>query len=288
MGRCVLALVVCVNSAANSLSFPTEDIELTQIKPKISIVVDDLGDNSIIAKQIANLPAILTLAILPHTPHARKISEAGAQHGHEVIMHLPMEALSRPDLLGPGALFEVMEADEFEETLLNDALTVPGLVGFNNHMGSLLTQNTEKMTLLMKLAKKNNWYFLDSKTSQSSVAQTMAEQINLPTIGRDIFLDHHDEKSELPDILHAQFEKVKRIARKRGHVVAICHPYKETYQFLLDNLSEIQQEFELVKLSDLMEKQLILEPDLIDPEIMIVEKLHKVEVEKAAEESLLN
>ena len=34
MGRCVLALVVCVNSAANSLSFPTEDIELTQIKPK--------------------------------------------------------------------------------------------------------------------------------------------------------------------------------------------------------------------------------------------------------------
>ena len=165
---------------------------------------------------------------------------------------------------------------------------MPGLVGFNNHMGSLLTQNTEKMTLLMKLAKKNNWYFLDSKTSQSSVAQTMAEQINLPTIGRDIFLDHHDEKSELPDILHAQFEKVKRIARKRGHVVAICHPYKETYQFLLDNLSEIQQEFELVKLSDLMEKQLILEPDLIDPEIMIVEKLHKVEVEKAAEESLLN
>ena len=71
-------------------------------------------------------------------------------------------------------------------------------------------------------------------------------------------------------------------------MVAICHPYKETYQFLLDNLSEIQQEFELVKLSDLMEKQLILEPDLIDPEIMIVEKLHKVEVEKAAEESLLN
>lgn len=271
-----------------SVSSVEEPSKLKQARHKISIVVDDLGDNSIIAKQIANLPFTLTLAILPHTPHAQKISAIGAQRGHEVIMHLPMEALSRPDLLGPGALFEVMEADEFEATLLSDALTVPDLVGFNNHMGSLLTQSPEKMNLLMKLAKQNNWYFLDSKTSQSSVAQTIAMEMEIPTIGRDVFLDHHANKAELPMVLKKQFEELKAIARKRGHVVAICHPYKETYQFLLENLSLIQDEFELVKLSDLMIQPPSLKSKLIDSEIVIAKETIKKEVESELSESLLN
>jgi len=228
--------------------------ETTTSKPKISIVVDDLGDNSIIAKKIASLPAKLTLAILPQTPHSHTISDIAAKQGHEVIMHLPMEALSRPDLLGPGALYEVMDEQEFEETLLTDAKSVPDLIGFNNHMGSLLTQSPEKMHLLMKLAKENNWYFLDSKTTDASIAQNVAKQKGLSTIGRDVFLDHHGEKSDLPMVIQTQFEKAKNIATLRGSVVVICHPYQETYNFLQDNLPELADEFEFVKLSELMEK----------------------------------
>lgn len=224
-------------------------------KPKISIVVDDLGDNSIIGRKIASLPAALTLAILPHTPYAKKLSRIASEQGHEIIMHLPMEAFSRPDLLGPGALFSDMPQQRFLDTFLESAESIPNLVGFNNHMGSLLTQNSEKMSWLMDMAQQKKWYFLDSRTTQNSVAQISAEKIGLATIGRDIFLDHHVEAERLPEILLGQLDKSKKIARLKGHVVVICHPYPETFEFLSHKIPELAEEFELVRLSELLSDQ---------------------------------
>lgn len=239
---------------AKAVADKPEIDKIKPVKPKISIVVDDLGDNSIIAGQMASLPATLTLAILPHTPFATKISQIALEHGHEVIMHLPMEALSRPDLLGPGALFSNMQQRLFLDTFLKSAESIPNLVGFNNHMGSLLTQNNEKMSWLMNAARQKQWYFLDSRTSKSSVAQTVAENIGLSTIGRDIFLDHHSDTEQLPKIMLSRLEQSKKIALLRGHVVIICHPYSETFEFLAQHLPELSEEFELVKLSELLPK----------------------------------
>lgn len=221
-------------------------------KPKISIVVDDLGDNSIIAERIANLPFALTLAILPHTPFAQKISNYAQQRGHEIIMHLPMEAMSRPDLLGPGALFSQMQQTEFLQTFLNSADSIPNLVGFNNHMGSLLTQDIEKMDWLMRSAQQQELYFLDSKTTRESIAEDTAKRIGIAAIGRDIFLDHHQNTQQLDKILSTQLIKAKQIAQKKGHVVIICHPYPQTFQFLSNELPSLSQDYELVKLSQLL------------------------------------
>ena len=221
-------------------------------KPKISIVIDDLGDNSIIARQLLSLPAKMTAAILPRTPHAKRIARFASAKGHEVIMHLPMEATSRPDLLGPGALLASMPKADLQQTLSQNADSVPHLVGFNNHMGSLLTQDNEKMGWVMEVAKQQGWYFLDSKTSQSSVAQDVALQSGLPTIGRDVFLDHHRDPLQLPQILNKQLNQAKRIAHRRGQVVIICHPYRETLDFLGDQFPKLNAEFELVTLSQLL------------------------------------
>ncbi|TQV89208.1 divergent polysaccharide deacetylase family protein [Aliikangiella coralliicola] len=253
----LITLVFLVSPFAwsNSIGIPTQQ------KPKISIVVDDLGDNSVIARQMVALPATLTMAILPHTPHAKKISELANQRGHEVIMHLPMEAETRPDLLGPGALFSNMAVSEFKNTFLTNAGSIPNLVGFNNHMGSLLTQDPEKMAWLMILAKQKNWYFLDSKTSEASIAENVAEKLGLPTIGRDIFLDHHtnEKGEELTNILKDRLERAKRIAQFRGKVVIICHPYPETLAFLQQVLPSLVNEFELTSVSRLLNKEKFIE-----------------------------
>ena len=132
----------------------------------------------------------MTAAILPQTPHAKKISLFASEKGHEVIMHLPMAAFSRPDLLGPGALFSDMDKSTFLSQFEANVASIPNLIGFNNNMGSLLTEDKEKMQWLMSLAKVNAFYFLDSKTSEGSVAQMVATEYGIPSIGRDIFLDH--------------------------------------------------------------------------------------------------
>ena len=246
-----LLALICAPTFGKSLD--KQPVEKNS-KPKISIVIDDLGDNSIIARQLLSLSASMTAAILPHTPHAQPIAEFATARGHEVIMHLPMEAFTRPDLLGPGALFANMPKGDLQRTIDASAETIPNLVGFNNHMGSLLTENPEKMRWVMERAKQKGWYFLDSKTSESSVAQEIAGEFGLPTIGRDVFLDHHTEEDtdKLHKLFNLRIEKAKKIARHRGQVVIICHPYPETLAFLKSRLPELNQDYQLVSLSELV------------------------------------
>jgi len=217
-------------------------------KPKISIVIDDLGDNSIIARQMLSLPGKMTAAILPHTPHAKLISNFASEQGHDIIMHLPMEAHSRPDLLGPGALFANMDRETFVKTFDNSVASIPKIIGFNNHMGSLLTKDTEKMGWLMSEAKDNSFLFLDSKTIGNSIAEGIANNFGVPSIGRDIFLDHKGDDNSIEQ----QFAKLKQIAKRTGQVVVICHPYPETLAFLRQNIDILNNEFQLVGLSELM------------------------------------
>lgn len=228
---------------ANSL-----DKNIFNIKPKISIIIDDLGDNSIIAKKMLSLPAKMTAAILPQTPHAKLISELAESYDHDVIMHLPMEAFTRPDLLGPGALLSDMDRDTFTRIFNENIASVPNIIGFNNHMGSLLTEDEEKMRWLMEEANKQSFIFLDSKTSQSSIAERVASDSGIPAISRDIFLDHKGLDISITE----QFERSKKIARKVGQVVIICHPYPETLDFLKKNLSNLGEEFEFVGLSEII------------------------------------
>jgi len=227
-------------------------------KPKISIVIDDLGDNSIIARKLLSLSVKVTAAILPETPHAQFISNYAFEKGHEVIMHLPMEAFTRPDLLGPGALFENMDKPTFANVFKQNIASIPHVIGFNNHMGSMLTENTEKMTWLMNEAKDKKLFFLDSKTSKSSIAQSVALTEGLPTIARDVFLDHDKEYDSL---LH-QFNLSKKIAKRRGNVVIICHPYPETLSFLQQHLTELNEEFEFVGVSELLPVKEVVQPSM--------------------------
>jgi len=218
------------------------------VRPRISIVIDDLGDNSIIARQLLSLPGKMTAAILPRTPQAKFISQFAQERGHEIIMHLPMEAFTRPDLLGPGALFSSMDRPTLDQTFDKDVASIPHIIGFNNHMGSMLTEDPEKMRWILEQAKSHSFFFLDSKTSHSSIAENVAKEMGVPSIGRDIFLDHKGNHNSM----EKQFEKLKKIARRNGQVVVICHPYPETLHFLQQHLANLEDEFDLVGLSELL------------------------------------
>ena len=244
----IALLFFSVIEFANANSIESQNDSL---KPKVSIVIDDLGDNSIIARKMLSLPGTMTAAILPHSPHAELISNIASERGHDVIMHLPMEAFTRPDLLGPGALFSHMEKPDFVNTFNKSVSSIPRIIGFNNHMGSLLTKDEEKMRWLMLEAKEKSLLFLDSKTTGSSLAEGIANKLGVASIGRDIFLDHKGDSNTI----ETQFSKLKKIARSTGKVVAICHPYPETLEFLEKNIIELQKDFNMVGLSQLFEKE---------------------------------
>lgn len=196
--------------------------------PTITIIIDDLGEDRAHTKEIIALPGPLTAAFLPYPAHVEELVEEARGAGHEIMVHMPMEAEDAD--LDPGAyvLRSSMIPGTFETVLEDNLSKFGGYVGINNHMGSRLTQDPEAMRIVMAHLFSRGLLFVDSRTIGSSVAEKAAADYGVPHAARDVFLDNEpDEASVLGNL-----EKVEKMARQRGHAIAIGHPKRGTIDAL--------------------------------------------------------
>ena len=200
----------------------------------IVIIIDDLGNNFPLGMRAINLPGPITYAVLPHRPHSAKLATAAHQSGKEVMLHMPMENTQGHNI-GVGGLTAQLDHNAFEHQINRAINSVPFIQGINNHMGSRLTQDSDKMGWLMELLKKYPLYFVDSRTSAHSIAGNIAVGKNIPSLDRDVFLDHDDD----PKAIAIQFKRLLKIARERGTAVAIGHPYLSTLGYLENVLPKL-------------------------------------------------
>ncbi|MCP3675637.1 MAG: divergent polysaccharide deacetylase family protein [Gammaproteobacteria bacterium] len=227
---------------------------LEQTVPTVSIIIDDLGDRKALGFRAANLPSEVALSILPHTPFSQEIAQLGHHRGMDILLHQPMESEKYVELLGPGALLSNMKRQQFAKTLENNINAIPYVVGINNHMGSLLTADREKMNWLMAELKQRALFFIDSRTTTKTIAATTAKHWQIPSMSRRVFLDHYDD----PESIDNQFKQLLRIARKQGHAIAIGHPRENTMRYLEQKLPELAKAgVKLVSPSELMHTQLL-------------------------------
>lgn len=202
-----------------------------------SIIIDDVGNNLEYGKDVINLPATLTIAILPKTTYARRLARLAAKNNKEVMLHLPMQSVEHHQH-SPGTLDLHMTRSEFREQLRLNLNSVPYVRGVNNHMGSLLTRHPGHMSWLMdELSRMGGLYFIDSKTTSKSIADKIAVENNVPVLSRDFFLD----PDHRPETLRQQFDRFIQKVNRRGYALAIAHPYPETIKFLKANLDELNE-----------------------------------------------
>ena len=207
---------------------------------KVAIVIDDIGNDLTIARDLLTLPAPVTLSIFPYAPHSREIAKEAEERGHEILMHLPMEPEGYPGKgkePGPGALYVKMTPDEIMAQLNKDLDQIPEICGINNHMGSRFTCNSEGMKAVMKVLKKRKKFFLDSKTIASSIGYKIAREEGIPTITRDVFLDNVRDVKRIRE----QLDRLIEDAEKRGYAVGIGHPHRATYLALKKAVPEYQK-----------------------------------------------
>ncbi len=217
--------------------------------PRISIIIDDLGNNESLDLRVIHLPGDVTCSFLPFEGFTRSLAEKAHENGKEVMLHVPMQAIEPHDL-GKGGLKVNMTQDEVVSALLSDIQAVPYIQGINNHMGSLMTQHRDEMGWVMATIKPLDLYFVDSLTSHSSIAEQVAEEYGISTTRRDIFLDDQPDAAAIDE----QFHQLIALAKKRGHALAIGHPYPATIRYLENTLPELaQQGVELVSVSQLIQ-----------------------------------
>jgi polysaccharide deacetylase 2 family uncharacterized protein YibQ len=216
-------------------------------RPRLAIVIDDLGNDPAQADALFRLVFPLTFSVLPHLQDSGEIAEEAHRRGYQVLLHLPM-ASTGGEKEEPIELRPNMDSRTVRQMFSAMLNTVPYAAGVNNHEGSLGTSDRTLMNELMPLLHEHNLFFVDSRTTAATVAEAAAHKAGVPATSRNVFLD--DE--QLPAAIRKQLALAVRNARERGSALAIGHPHPETLQVLADVLPGIERQgITLVFASDL-------------------------------------
>ncbi|MDJ0699436.1 MAG: divergent polysaccharide deacetylase family protein [Woeseiaceae bacterium] len=227
---------------------------------RVVIIIDDLGYKYDEGRRAIALPGAVSFAVLPGTPRARQLAESAHRAGKDVLLHLPLQAVSHEGPPEPGGIMLDMSRERLRETFASALESVPFVIGVNNHRGSLLTRHPGHMRWLMEeIRAREDLFFVDSFTTPRSVALQMAREAGISAVRRDVFLD--DDTS--PEAIAREFERMKRLAKQRGTVVAIGHPHRTTLALLERELPGLKQDgIELVPVSALFAKPGAVTPTL--------------------------
>lgn len=218
---------------------------------KLAIVIDDFGYRPGEENKVLQMPAAISVAVLPGAPHAREMAIKAHQRGHEVLIHLPMAPLSKQPL-EKDTLTPEMTSDEIEHIIRNAVDKVPYAVGLNNHMGSRMTSSLFGMQKVMQALNQYNLYFLDSMTIGNSQSLPAAQGTRVKVLKRRVFLDDSQNESAI----RQQFTRAVRLAQRDGYAIAIGHPHPSTVRVLQQMLPSLPADIVLVRPSQLLNEAL--------------------------------
>ena len=238
----IAALVVALLTGAGAMA--------DTVRPRIAIIIDDLGYQWDAGLRVIALPGPVACAILPQTPRAAELARLANEAGKDVLLHLPLqaqEAVTKPD---PGAIELDMSRADLAQAFAANLSSVPHVVGINSHRGSLLTRHPGHMLWLMEeIRQHGSLFFVDSVTTHRSVALQVAREAGVPATRRDVFLDPQPGAR----VVKREFARLKETARRSGFAVGIGHPLPATLELLEKELPKLEEDgFELVRITSIV------------------------------------
>lgn len=219
-------------------------------KPRVVLVIDDLGNDRESVDRLVEMNFPLNMAVLPYLPHSDYAAREARENGMDVILHLPMEPKYSSgytaDDAGEGVLLVGYPISRLKEELRKNILALPGAVGVNNHMGSKFMENEKLVRIVMDELGARGFYFVDSLTTADSVGYRVARNLGVKVLRRDVFIDEADRGK---DYTVKQIDRLVKIAEKNGMAVGIGHPYPQTIEALSQYLPEVAGRVEFVTIS---------------------------------------
>ena len=221
----------------------------------VAVVLDDLGYDERALETLAGWKGPLAVAVIPSAPHAARAVALAKEKGWDLLVHLPMEPEAGPS---EAEAIGSRDTDDVIRAKVVQALErTPGALGVNNHQGSKATADPRVMRAVFAVVKERGLFFLDSRTTNNSVASAEAGALGVPFLARDVFLDdvaaETSAKGGAPEALDAAWGRALGLAGKKGEAIVIGHPRKETLAFLEKRFaSEKSAGARLVRVSELV------------------------------------
>lgn len=214
---------------------------------KLAILFDDFGYQARNENLVLKMPINVSVAIFPHAPDSHQMMEKAHQQGREILIHLPMQPISKQPL-EKNTLTPEMSSQEIKRIVDDAIASIPYAVGINNHQGSKMTSSLSGMQNVMQAMAPHHLFFLDSMTIAGTKSVQAAQGTSVKVIKRNVFLDDVQKDAEI----HQQFQRAIALARRNGFAIAIGHPHPSTVAVVQQELANLPSDIQLVRPSDLL------------------------------------
>lgn len=196
------------------------------VEKRISIVVDDFGAiGGSLLDGFLSVEKEVCFAIFPEEPNSVSTMQRATRQGRETLIHVPMEPIGYPRVNPGNNAILVQHTESQIDKMLNGFIAeLPDAIGINNHMGSLATTDTDVMQVVMNNLKKHNKAFLDSRTTNVSIAYQTAQKAHLKAYRNDLFLDSPNISQSTMD---AKLNQIIQMASSKKHIIVITHCHNE-------------------------------------------------------------
>ena len=206
---------------------------------QLIFVFDDGGQNLGHLSPFLKLPFPITVAVLPQLAHSKETAAQVRASKNEVILHQPMQAVNAAVNPGPGAIKPEMSENQIISLLFQNITEIGPIAGMNNHEGSAITADAEKMATVLQFCSQEGIYFLDSRTNVETKVPYVAGELGYSYYERNIFLDN--EKTNENAL--KELKKGLDLANKNGSVIMIGHIWSADFlpAFLQDVYPELKE-----------------------------------------------
>ena len=185
------------------------------------LVLDDAGRSAENVRRYTALPFPLTIAVLPRLPQSRACADVARSAGKEVILHQPMQAMNPRLDPGEGAIHAAMSGAEIAAVIQENLAELgPGIVGMNNHEGSLITADIVRIGMVLDVCRERGIYFLDSRTTAETKAPQAALERDMPIFEKaGPYIDNEIDRAKML----ARLYETLAYANEHGRAIVIGH-----------------------------------------------------------------
>lgn len=217
-------------------------------KPKIALIFDDLGESLKDLEIIYSLHTPLTISVIPGLKFSKNIAYIASNCGFSVLIHLPLEPKNAKSYLSSKYKFINSSLSKRDiDSLLRYYLNYIRLaIGVNNHMGSAATENPELMRQVLRALRQRNLIFIDSHTSLKSIACDIAKKEGVVCAYNEGFVDSVNN----PLVMERKLRRLVRLAKKKGKIIIIAHPKRNTLAVLKNKLPELKKEVDFITIKE--------------------------------------
>jgi hypothetical protein len=193
-----------------------------ETRPRIAIVVINLGLSIQSTEAAIALPGAVTLSFSPYAPNLKDWIAQARTAGHEVMVGLPMEPRDFPR--SDAGLLSLMTSVEPAQNILNLQRVMSegsGYIGLVSYQGSGFTSSRAALEPVMEDLSKRGLVYLDTLDNATSIAPEVAQSVGMPHATADMMIDATQSRSGVLERL----TQLELLAKTQKTAVVAIQPF---------------------------------------------------------------